>query len=557
MRRKILKATCLIGALLSSEAFAADNNIINPEIANISYWYGDEDIRAVLGSRLGTSAYTAPSAHNDEELIREIAANAILEAEHGKPALIPVNLNNSHWVALALRRNYNGDLIVFFNDSLGGGVGSVDSESGKYIAAIRQIFPEVKVIDLMVHQQNDGSSCGAFTAENLIALANLDVSSLTAESARAVLSGITDAKAIRLLQLGSDSALYQKLVAIEEVASSMVVSDNIEALTSLTLNNISNLESVISDRLGSLYLADNLSGFSSGDDGSQYGVWFRGNIGTNNFKFSRNLSDLIKVKSFGRGGAIGIDTKIDDESTIGIAASYDLSSSKSVGSNVNQINNPGGGNGVSGNSFTGNTSSIIGSLYGSFVFNEALVFSGNASIGKILNKTSYSNVLNNNVSGKVTGKASGNLIGAGIRVDYYIPILSFTLVPNFGFSYDQIKISKIKQSNFSASKTNISKISILPGISVIRPFEVGSLKIVPELSALGSFSQIKSGKISIKNDSDLVLTSRQLNLAKSSVDLGGSLTLAGEMLEFTIGYNRSIQKNNLGNNGYVKLRVNL
>lgn len=51
MRRKVLKTTCLIGLLLSSETLAAIDNVINPEIANISYWYGDDDIRAVLQSR--------------------------------------------------------------------------------------------------------------------------------------------------------------------------------------------------------------------------------------------------------------------------------------------------------------------------------------------------------------------------------------------------------------------------------------------------------------------------------------------------------------------------
>ena len=30
---------------------------INPQIANISYWYGDDDIRAVIKSRLGDRAF--------------------------------------------------------------------------------------------------------------------------------------------------------------------------------------------------------------------------------------------------------------------------------------------------------------------------------------------------------------------------------------------------------------------------------------------------------------------------------------------------------------------
>jgi hypothetical protein len=67
--------------------------------------------------------------------------------------------------------------------------------------------PNVEIIDLQVHQQNDGSSCGAFTAENLILLAGLDQANLTPEAARAALAGITDAKTIRILQLNSLGSL--------------------------------------------------------------------------------------------------------------------------------------------------------------------------------------------------------------------------------------------------------------------------------------------------------------------------------------------------------------
>ena len=101
----------------------------------------------------------------------------------------------------------SGDIVVFYNDSFGSSVGGNTSESGQYIEAIRRIVPNAQIIDLQVHQQNDGSSCGAFTAENLIVLSMLDQANLTAEEARAVLAGITDAKAIRTLQLNSLSSL--------------------------------------------------------------------------------------------------------------------------------------------------------------------------------------------------------------------------------------------------------------------------------------------------------------------------------------------------------------
>ena len=144
---------------------------VNPQIANISYWYGDDDIRAVIKSRLGDSVYIAPAVPNNSELIRVSAAAALAEVQAGKPALIPVNLSNNHWTGIAIRMKADGNIIVFYNDSFGTPVGGESSESGQYIAAIKTILPTAEIVDLRVHQQNDGSSCGAFTAENLIALA--------------------------------------------------------------------------------------------------------------------------------------------------------------------------------------------------------------------------------------------------------------------------------------------------------------------------------------------------------------------------------------------------
>jgi hypothetical protein len=75
---------------------------VNPEIANVGYWYEDQDVSSVISSRLGDKAYIAPAAHNAADLIRDVANAAINEAQLGKPALIPVNLGNNHWTGLAI-----------------------------------------------------------------------------------------------------------------------------------------------------------------------------------------------------------------------------------------------------------------------------------------------------------------------------------------------------------------------------------------------------------------------------------------------------------------------
>ena len=53
---------------------------INPEIANINYWYADDDIRGVIANRLGNSAYVAPAVPNSPALINDVAAAALNEA---------------------------------------------------------------------------------------------------------------------------------------------------------------------------------------------------------------------------------------------------------------------------------------------------------------------------------------------------------------------------------------------------------------------------------------------------------------------------------------------
>lgn len=190
--------TIVIASLVATSSYAISSNT---EIANINYWYDDSDIREIIANRLGGKVYIAPAAHNASDLIRDVAKAAIAQAQSGMPALVPVNLGGNHWSALAIRKKTDGRLIVFYNDPFGSSVGGVGSESGHYIAAIKEIIADAQIIDLQVRQQNDGSSCGAFTAENLIAIARLTKQQLNAVDARLVLEKIKDAKAIRLLHL--------------------------------------------------------------------------------------------------------------------------------------------------------------------------------------------------------------------------------------------------------------------------------------------------------------------------------------------------------------------
>ena len=529
-----------------SNAASATN--INPEIANINYWYGDEDIRGVITNRLGNSAYVAPAVPNNVGLIYDVAAAALNEARAGKTALIPINLNNNHWTALAIRTKASGDIVVFYNDSFGSSVGGNASESGQYIEAIKQLVPNAQIIDLQVRQQNDGSSCGAFTAENLIALSMLDQNDLTSDAAREVLKDITDAKAIRILQLNALSSLYQKIVTSQELAQANLTKTNIETTTELAYQETGNLSSLLINRLSHLHLADNGdTGISAGDEQLNYGAWVSGSVGKGLFK----AKDSSKIKHNIGFASIGFDGKIDDDTILGVALSYNINSLKPkvVSSNNDKDNAKN-----SRADFSTSTRSIIGSVYGSMQADEQLVIHGNITLGKLYGKTKYQSFLSEDNSFKLKGE----LFGASLGANYYIPLASLVVVPSLTGSYEGVKFAAVKQGNFNTDKTYVQKFSITPSLSLATTFEYENFQLIPEVTASYSNSPfIKSKKLKVRNASGKTLSNNKISVAKDSYNLGASLTLASERIETSIGYERTTQPKYLGHIGYLKLRINI
>ena len=542
---KNLFATVVIPTIfITGFSNAASATKINPEIANINYWYGDDDIRGVIANRLGNAVYVAPAVPNSLSLIDDVASAALNEARAGKPALIPVNLNNNHWTAIAIRTKVNGDVVVFYNDSFGSSLGGATTESGMYIEAIKKLVPNAEIIDLQVHQQNDGSSCGAFTAENLIALSMLDQNDLTSDAAREVLKDITDAKAIRILQLNALSSLYQKIVTSQELAQANLTKNNIETTTESAFYGTANLSSLLTNRLSHLHLADNGdTGISAGDEQLNYGAWVSGIVGKGLFK----AKDSSKIKHNIGFASIGFDGKIDDDTILGVALSYNINSLKPKVASSNNDKN-------SRTDFSTNTSSIIGSVYGSMQADEQLVIHGNIAFGKLYGKSKYQSFLSDDSSFKLKGE----LFGANIGANYYIPLASLVLVPSLTGSYEGVKFAAVKQGNFNTDKTYVQKFSITPSLSLATTFEYENFQLIPEVTASYTNSPfIKSKKLKVRNASGKILSNDKISVAKDSYNLRASLTLASERIETSIGYERTARPKYLGHIGYLKLRINI
>jgi len=533
--------------IISTLIIMGVNSVVfaNPQIANISYWYGDDDIRAVIKSRLSDSVYIAPAVPNNAELIRDVAAAALTEAQAGKPALIPVNLNNNHWTGIAIRIKADGNIIVFYNDSFGTPVGGVSSESGQYIAAIKKILPSAEIVDLRVHQQNDGSSCGAFTAENLIALAGLNQVNLTPESARALLANINDARTIRILQLGS---LEAKIITATEIIAASLTGKYVEAVSGVAFSDMANFAGATMDRLTHLYLIDTGNmGVSGGEEESSYGLWARGSYGSGIFK----PQDSLQVKQKSTGGSIGFDSKLDDDTIIGIALNHNQtklkpkSTSETVVSNIS--NN-------TGSKFNGDIRSLIGSLYGSINMSERLVLGGEIRLGQVDAKMNYQSLLNGNSKFKL----KGSLLGGSLNADYYYPIGKLFFVPNLGISYETIRFKGKNQGNLKIEKLAIRRPAITGGITITGVLQKGECQLIPEIRAAYEvgFSP-KSNRLKIKNSGGMVLSDYRIPVPKDTYRLGASMGIAFSRFEASAGYEQARSKRYLGNSFYGKLRINI
>jgi hypothetical protein len=548
IRKGEIKNSVVKRLLIIMAGFAVLNSYTaeaNSQIANISYWYDDSDIRNVIRNRLGDSVYIAPAVPNNSELIRDSAAAALLEAQAGKPALIPVNLSNNHWTGIAIRRKLDGNIIVFYNDSFGTSVGGVSTQSGQYIEAIKKILPTSEIVDLKVHQQNDGSSCGAFAAENLIALAGLSQVNLTPEAARELLGKINDARTIRILHLGS---LQAKIITAAEIIEGSIAGKYAEAVSGVAFSDMANVVGAISDRLTHLYLIDTGNmGVSGGDEESGYGLWTRGSYGSGIFK----PQDSLQVKQKSTGGSIGFDGKLDDDTIIGIALNHNRteltpkSTSETVVSNIS--NNTGSG-------FSGDIRSLIGSLYGSINMNERLVLGGDIRLGQVDTKMNYQSLLNGNRRFKLKGE----LLGGSLTADYYYPIAKLFLVPNLGIAYETIRFKSKDQGNLKIEKLVIRRPAITGGIAITGIFQVGECQLIPEIKAAyeAGFSP-KSNRLKIRNSDGLSLSDYRIPMLKDSYRLGAGMGISFSRFEASAGYEQARYRRYLGNSFYGKLRINI
>lgn len=539
----LLASAATISTFTYSNAALAAVNPTN--LVGSGYLYADEDIRAILKHRLDeNNVYVAPALpFESRDLVTDIIRDSVNEARVKGAALVPINFGNVHWAALAIKRTNAGTIKVIYNDSVGSPIGG-RANSALIANILQQIDPTIQIVDLQVHQQTDGTSCGAYTAENLIKIAELDVSHLTDDQLRAALASIDDAGAIRnshfyLLYEGEGVFDVNELKPRAETTAAEFKSQNRQLI-----RNIINVASLTNDRLNSLNRANNTNSFTkgiaAGDDDLNYGVWIKGFIGKETDKAnvgSGSNSNTSRSKSNIHGFVIGGDTKVDEELTIGVAYSNALSNTKQKIS------------GISTN--TDKISSHVFSIYGSGNIDEGISLNGNIAYGKALIKTTQT------VVGR-SSKQKGDLFGFNLTTNYKLyQTESVMIEPRFGASYSTLAMKGYQDGSIKVAKNKQQQLDLNAGLVLTSFYDANAFTLMPELSADYSHAVWSKGnKVKISNRLDQNILSQKVSNNKGTIKLGAGLNVLTDRIELGGGYEHVIQDKSRVHTGYVKLRVN-
>lgn len=341
-----------------------------------------------------------------------------------------------------------------------------------------------------------------------------------------------------------------------------------DILTDISVNMDSVVSSGINARLGEVNNKDestfklnglnkpnasesltNQAAVAAGDeDDIDTGIWVVPFYGKATQKSRNDGASGYKSKS--QGGIIGFDYALSDSVIVG--AAYTRADSKlrhqnyKVGDKTKAISDIYSIYGL----YNCGTSNFFVEAIGSYGrsrvknYEKRKVYTGDqTAIGKF-NNTSY----------------SGELLGG-----YNYLISNFTAItPMIGTRYATFKNNSYKETgttfqNLSVRKKSYDRFEGIAGLKGVTNFFVKDVKIKPELHGFVNYDF--KGKLP-NTDARLdgieePLTTVTFKPTKLNYNLGGSLSIQYNMMEFGIRYNLSLAKKYIANQGSLRLKVNL
>lgn len=143
---------------------ANDQDLSNPE-----YLYTEDDINQLLKHYLGLDDRISIIQHvalNESLLLKQTLHQVLSDIFSGmqEKAVIPLHTGNNHWVAMAIKKGVDDDIVISYNDPIGVPI----DDRVTLTNCIKELCPGAKINDLKTVQQTNVYDCGPFVVDNLI-----------------------------------------------------------------------------------------------------------------------------------------------------------------------------------------------------------------------------------------------------------------------------------------------------------------------------------------------------------------------------------------------------
>ena len=289
------------------------------------------------------------------------------------------------------------------------------------------------------------------------------------------------------------------------------------------------------------------AGVAAGDQDNLggYGLWFSPFYGQAVQK-AKNDEGEYKAKYY--GGIIGFDTKINDSLVVGTAVSI-------VDTELKHKANKQGDK--------TKAQAFLISLYGLQELKNGWFAQADLTFGlnKIKNKegrrtskgleTAYANYNSKSYNSQV-------LLG----YNYNLPHAS-VISPMLGLRYTQFKDGNYKEKGTSFTNLTIkreanSKLYGIAGLRIFSIFDIERGPVIPEIHAFISRNlRKKQSKMDVRLDglSPEALSSK-ISQTNTHFNVGASIMIKHNLLEFSLGYDGNISKKYFGHQGTLKIRSN-
>lgn len=353
-----------------------------------------------------------------------------------------------------------------------------------------------------------------------------------------------EAKALQLdiANMSSDQQVKSMQRLVEHVAQQA----DYYAISAVTTGVGSVMGARMSTLQNTQYAAIGSSGVAAGEgDQTNYGVWLTP-------FYSSTIHDKWKgsagYKSVASGTTIGVDSMVNDSTSLGAAASYIITDMKYRNTKSGDVTK---------------AKSIVFSLYAMQQLNNNFFLQGQASFSKNSVKNIQKRV-NSTSTEMSTGKFSHSSASVELMAgrDYVRGCAVITPLVGLGFSnvngYDYKETGTTNQ-NLQVSASSSNQIMAIIGLRSQYTYDIyESLRIEPEMHMFAKHYLAGKRPKLVTKLSGMVedLVNQSANIKRTTGNVGFGVNVVSGNKEYGVGYDLDIAEKSLGHKFALKARVN-